>query len=144
MNVPNTAGWKHIGDSSNTRYFAVAERILGGVPLPGSKDDGATAEENVVFQNGYFRTSKPGVVVIFFDNLASQDKDARRVYQTRPDPNVLLGTALVGGSLLSRAMGSFFLGLSKPKVPVKMFKNLDEARAWASELIAANRQEQTT
>lgn len=143
MSVPSTAGWKHVGDSSNTRYFAVAERILGGVPLPGSKDDRASAEENVVFQNGYFRTSQPGVVVIFFDNLASQDKDARRVYQTMPDAKWMLGTALVGGSLLSRAMGSFFLGLSKPRIPVKMFKNLDDAKVWASELIAATPLERT-
>jgi hypothetical protein len=142
MTVPNTAGWEHVGDTVNTRYFAIADGILGGVPRPGSVDDAATARENTLFQNAYFRASQPGVVAVFFDNLISQDKDARRIYQTMPDPTLLVGTALVGGTLLSRAMGSFFLGLSKPKVPVKMFGTLDDALDWARQIIAAGRREQ--
>ena len=67
--------------------------------------------------------------------MASQDKEARRVYQSEPEPALMLGSALVGGSLLSRAMGSFFLGLSRPKIPVKMFATLDEAMVWAKKIL---------
>ena len=31
---------------------------------------------------------------------------------------------------LSRAIGSFFIGLSKPPVPTRLFKSIDEALAW--------------
>jgi hypothetical protein len=129
--TPNTSGWEAAGETSNTRYFVVEDRILAGVPPPGAVDDAASARANITFQQGYFRKTAPGVVIIFFDNLVSQDKGARGVYQTEGDPAVLLGTALVGGSLLSRAMGSFFMGLSKPKVAVKMFADVDAAIVWA-------------
>jgi hypothetical protein len=128
---PNTSRWEPAGETSNTRYFLVEDRILAGVPNPGSIDDTASARANIQLQQAYFRKNGAGVVIIFFDNLVSQDKGARGVYQAEGDPAVLLGTALVGGSLLSRAMGSFFMGLSKPKVAVKMFANVDEALVWA-------------
>jgi hypothetical protein len=34
-------------------------------------------------------------------------------------------------NLLTRAIGSFFLGLSKPTIPIKMVKDLDEGLAWS-------------
>lgn len=142
--TPDTTHWKVEGATSNTRYFVVEERILAGVPPPGSIDDAGTARQNLEFQHGYFRKTKPGVVVIFFDHLVSQDKGARAVYQTEADAAVLLATALVGGNLLSRAMGSFFMGLSKPKIPVKMFRTLDEAVVWAHERIATVDKERGT
>jgi hypothetical protein len=137
---PDTSRWKPVGQTSNTRYFLVEERVLAGVPPPGSVDDAKNARENIDFQQDYFEKSRAGVTIIFFDNLVSQDKGARAVYQTRGDPNFLLGTALVGGNLLSRAMGSFFMGLSKPRVAVKMFRALDEAVVWARERIATDKE----
>ncbi len=129
--TPNTAGWEVVGETSNTRYFAVEDHVLVGLPPPGSVDDATSARANIAFQIDYFRKNGPGVAIIFFDNLVSQDKGARGVYQSDADPVLMLGSGLVGGSLLSRAMGSFFMGLSKPKVAVKMFANLDEALVWA-------------
>lgn len=142
--TPNTSGWTLEAESSNTRYFALEPGVLVGVPAPGSVDDTASARANLAIQLGYFRKTKPGAVIVFFDNLVSQDKGARGVYQTEADPDLMLGTALVGGSLLSRAMGSFFMGLSKPKIPVKMFATLDEALIWAHERIALKEKERRT
>ena len=141
--TPDTRGWKSVGETSNTRYFLVEERVLAGVPPPGSIDDAKSARENIDFQQDYFRKHQPGVIIVFFDNLVSQDKGARSVYQTHGDPKLLLGTALVGGNLLSRAMGSFFMGLSKPKVAVKMFRTLDEAVVWAHERIGTEKEQGT-
>lgn len=141
--TPDTSRWKPVGETTNTRYFLVEERVLAGVPPPGASDDAKTARENIDFQQDYFKKHEPGVIIVFFDNLVSQDKGARSVYQTYGDPKVLLGTALVGGNLLSRAMGSFFMGLSKPKVAVKMFRTLEEAVVWAHERIATDKERGT-
>jgi hypothetical protein len=131
----STSGWKACGSTANTLYFEIGDDVLAGLPHPRSHDTAATARENVAFQNAHWRKrGHGGVVVIFFDNLVSQDKDARRVYQTEPDPALMRGTALVGGSMLARAIGSFFLGLTKPKVPVKMFGSIEDALVWAREL----------
>ena len=83
----------------------------------------------------YFRAgSRPGCVVVFFDRMKGQDAGARRIYHREPDSKLLLGTALVGGTLLGRAMASFFLGLSKTQVPVKLFADLNDALSWARRL----------
>jgi hypothetical protein len=136
----DTTGWNPAGRTSNTEYFAVGDDILAAVPDKGSADTEATARENCDFQNGFFeKRGRSGLVVVFFDRMASQDKGARRVYQSAPDPNLFWGTALVGGSMLGRAMASFFLGLAKPRVPIKMCASFDDARDWARELRAKGR-----
>jgi hypothetical protein len=131
----DTTRWKPIGESSNSQYFEIEKGLIAALPNHGAKDDLATARENVEFQHRYWREHGPGCVLVFFDRMVSQDKDARSVYQSGTDPSLMLGTALVGGSLLSRAMGSFFLGLSKPKTPLKMFGSVDDAIAWARHLM---------
>ncbi len=131
----NTSSWTAVGQSSNSRYFAVEPGILAAVPNPGAIDDRQSAEENVTFQNNYFREQgRGGVVLVFFDRMASQDKEARRVYGMLPEENLMRATALVGGSLLGRAIASFFLGISKPRIPVKLFGTTEEAIAWARQL----------
>jgi len=133
-----TAGWKHVGESINSQYYEIRAGVLAAVPREGALDDLASAQSNVAFQNGHFREHGAGVVIVFADLLASQDKDARRVYQSEPDPDLMLGTALVGGSLLARAIGSFFLGLARPEIPVKMLATLDQALSWATHLHQAH------
>jgi hypothetical protein len=126
--------WNLIGQTRNARNYAVEPNVLAVVPHPGSHDTGETARENILAQAAHLRPQGGGVVIIFFDNLASQDKDARRVYQAESDPDWMRGTALTGGSMMSRAIGSFFLGLSRPRTPLRMFASFDEALAWAREL----------
>lgn len=134
MNI-DTSKWKPVGESSNSRYYEIEPYVLGAVPNEGAKDDLGGARDNVRFQMDHFRKlGRGGVVVVFFDRLVSQDKDARRVYQIEPDPELMRGTALVGGTPLGRAIASFFLGLARPRIPVKMFSDLDGALVWAREL----------
>ena len=137
--IPNISDWPPVGESLNTRYFLIEEHVIAALPSPGAKDDAASARSNVDFQNAWFAKNGAGVVVVYFDNMVSQDKTARAVYQTQPDLDIFLGTALVGGTLLSRAMASFFMGLSRPRVPVKMFSNTDDALVWARERIKEKR-----
>jgi hypothetical protein len=41
-----------------------------------------------------------------------------------------------GSCASTRALGSFFIGIGKQRVPVKMFGTLDKAVAWSHERIA--------
>ena len=133
----DTSRWTLVGETANSRYFELEPGILAAVPHPGSKDDRATASENQRFQNEHWCSrGRGGVVLVFFDRMVSQDKDARRVYQYEPDVRYMRATLLIGGTLLSRAMGSFFLGLTRSRIPVKMFGTLDEALAQARQINA--------
>jgi hypothetical protein len=129
---PDTSSWKKLGATSNTQYYEVEPGILAAVPHQGASDDEHSARQNNVFQMEYFRVrQRPGCVLVLFDRMKGQDAGARRVYQREPDTKLILGTALVGGTLLGRAMASFFLGLSKTQVPVKVFGDLKDALRWA-------------
>ena len=135
MVEPDITSWKKLGATANTQYYEIEPGILGAIPHQGTSDDEQTARQNNVFQMEYFRGGRlAGCVVVFFDRMKGQDAGARRVYQREPDSTLLLGTALVGGTLLGRAMASFFLGLSKTQVPVKLFGDLHEALHWARRL----------
>jgi len=138
MTAIDTSAWTPVGESSNSSYFLVEPGILAAVPNEGARDDFASATSNQRFQNEFFQKSgTPGVVVVFIDPMVSQDAAARRVYGTDPDVKVLRASALVGGTLLSRAMISFFMGISRPRVPVKTFADGASAIAWAREVNAA-------
>ena len=123
---------KRTGESDNTVYYALDDGVLVAVPHEGSKDTGSSARSNRAEQVKYFRErGKKGGIVIFFDRMLSQDKDARRVYEGMDV--ALTCTALVGGSMLARAMFSFFLGIARPRVPVKLFGDFESALSWVRE-----------
>ncbi|MEO0604503.1 MAG: hypothetical protein AAF211_23920 [Myxococcota bacterium] len=134
---PEVQGLTQIGQTSNTAYYWLENRVLVAMPCVGSFDTGPTARENVAFQVETFRDrGEPGVVLVFFDRMTSQDVEARRVYGTEIDPAWLAGSALVGGTFLGRAMASFFMGLSRPKVPTRMFGTTEDALRWARQRLA--------
>jgi hypothetical protein len=129
-----TAKWKLLGDSANAKNYEIEPHVMAAVPNPGSSDDLATARDNVAFQNKLLKEWGGGVVLVFFDPLVSQDKDARRVYQTECEQPHYRACALIGGTLLSRAIMSFFVGVTKPRVPIKLFGNMADALEWAREI----------
>jgi hypothetical protein len=127
--------WKEVGSTSNTTYYVDDERVLLVLPHPKSHDTAATARENIDFQHAWFAaTDDPPVLIIFFDRLASQDRAARKFYSQDTTSPWALGFALVGGSLLSRAMGSFFLGLARTAIPLRFFPSMADARPWIRSL----------
>jgi hypothetical protein len=127
----DTRAWNVVGITTNSRFFCVERGVLAVMPLSGATDDGKTANENWTFESDYFRDlGYPGVVLVLMDNLVSQDKSARRVYQETVSPFVA-GTGLIAESLLGRAIASFVLGIRRPRTPIKIFVAIDDALTWA-------------
>jgi len=135
--VSDAAPGSPLGSTINTEYFLLGPDVLLGVPRKGSVDDEVSARANVAFQLDYARASgRPCGVVIVADNLASQDAGARRVYAELMDPALILGTALIVSRPLSRAIGSFFLGLTRPRVKLTMTGSIADALTWIEHLRA--------
>lgn len=121
------------GTTINTEYYALGDDILVAIPFEGSRDDGRSARSNVELQANYFRgRGRRGGIIIFFDRMKSQDREARTIYSDMD--RVLTATGLVGGSMLSRAMASFLLGIARPKVPIKLFPTFEAALEWVREM----------
>lgn len=135
--IPDTSSWKDIGESDNARFFEIEPGVLAVIPTDGCTDDEETARQSVRTQLDYLRGEgvRAGTLV-FMDAVAHQTGGARAVYRDDPDPAFLSCFALVGGTPFGRAVGSFFIGLSRPRVPTKMFSTYEEALTWARELQA--------
>jgi len=130
MNV-DVENWTKFGQTANADFYEIFPGALAVVPFTGSTDDETTAKTSVQTQLDYLRPRKQkAAVVIFMDNIAQQTAGARAVYRDMPDPAYQACFALVGGTVFGRAVGSVFLGLSKPRVPTQMFPTLDQALEW--------------
>jgi len=133
--------WQQIGSTADCRFFLDHERVVLVLPHPGILDTAATAREHLDFLHRWFAThDDPPLLMIFFDYIASQDRSARKTYSEDTTSPWALGIALVGGTLLSRAMGSFFLGLARTAIPLKFFPTIADARTWLHSLPPAGKQ----
>jgi hypothetical protein len=127
----NIQNWTKFGQTANADFYQIDANTLAVVPFEGCTDDEKTATASVETQQAYLRSKgqKAGAI-IFMDGITQQTTGARTVYRDLPDPQYLVCFALVGGTVFGRAVGSFFLGLSKPKVPTQMFATQEQALAW--------------
>ena len=132
--ISDRSDWQPVGNTTNTTYRAKkdAPDILIVLPEVGLRDDAASARMNIAFQTEYAeKVGRPCAVIVLLGSLTSQDAEARRIYAAGMKPGVFFAASLVVTNPLSRAIGSFFLGLSRPPVPTKMFPDFDKAIAWA-------------
>jgi hypothetical protein len=128
-NVPEQ--WKLLGRTHNTHYFLLADDVMIVLPDKGLKDDGASARVNIDYQTAYARLiGRPCCVIVVIDSLTSQDSEARRIYQAGMNPALFYAAALIVSHPLARAIGSFFLGLTRPPVPTRLFETVEDAAAW--------------
>jgi len=123
--------YKSVGSTVNTDYTIADPDILIVTPKPKTVDNPELARINVEFQTNYASQleSKCSVVVVM-TNLLSQDAATRRIYSEGITPTRFFGIALVVGNPLARAIGSFFMGISRPEVETKMFNSVENAVAW--------------
>ncbi len=128
---PDIKTWTQIGQTENASFYEVESQIIAVVPIEGSTDNEITAEASIETQLAYLRSkNKPAGVIVFMDPIAEQTAGARAVYREKPDQELQKCFALVGGSFFGRAVGSVFLGLSKPLVPTQMFGSFEQALDW--------------
>jgi len=131
----DTSSWTLIGRAANMDFFECEPHIVVGFAHPGSADDAVAAQQKIDLVGAHFATHGRGVVISFMDGFVSQDAGARRIYRGSNDPLAPYGVCVVTRSLLTRAMASFFLGISRPIFPVKVTNSFDVGRNWARELL---------
>jgi hypothetical protein len=67
--------------------------------------------------------------------LVAMDREARLFFAGEETAKVESAAALIIDSLLSRAIGNFFMGLNKPIIPTRLFTSEAEALAWLKGLV---------
>ena len=74
---------------------------------------------------------KPGSLLVHTENAGPQDRAARMEFIRRQE--VVAAVALLVGNPLSRMMATFFINVSRPDVPIRLFEDADAASAWLKE-----------
>jgi hypothetical protein len=133
----DTSAWPRAGGTPAGEYYEIEPRILLAVPIPGYVQDVAGARGSLAEFNRIARERGSAlVVVVLVDRVNSQDAAARRVWNREIDQHLMCGLVLVCRSLLARAIGSFFIGLNRPRTAVSMVATLDQARRAAQRMLA--------
>jgi hypothetical protein len=134
MSVALDPSWKSVGRTSNTSYYLAGPDMLVIIPDAGLKDNAYSARENTEFQIAFAqKTGRPLGLVVYMTSLLSQDADARKIYSSM-DRSLFTGSALVVSNPLARAIGSFFLGLTKPTFPAKLVESIQDGIIWLQSL----------
>lgn len=129
--IPDTSSWSTIGESDNARFYQIEPGVLAVVPFTGVADTARTAADSIRIQLDHLKTAgRRAGTVVFMDPVVAQDSGARDVYRNAPDPMFQTGFALVGSTMLGRAVASVFMGLHPPRVPTRMFGTFEEALSW--------------
>ncbi len=68
-------------------------------------------------------------------NLKSFNREARQYYAGDEAANSASACALVVSSPVSRVLANFYLGISNPRLPTRMFSSGDEALEWLKRYI---------
>lgn len=125
-----------VGGTAAGGYYEVAPDVLVAVPREGYQQDEAGARASLRTLNDIAKArGRSLVTIILVDSVKSQDSSARRVWIDGLDPKYMCGLGLVASTLLARAIGSFYLGLSRPVIPIKMFGTIHDAVAWGREIV---------
>ena len=129
--------YERVGGTDAGGYRLAEPGILVAVPREGYRQTIEGARASLAEQ---VRLSKeagtPLAVLVLVERVRDQDRGSRQVWIHETDPQYLLGLGLVGVTPLARAIGSFFMGLTRPRVPTSLLADLDEGLRWARDLRA--------
>jgi hypothetical protein len=83
-----------------------------------------------VIEVGLQIVDSPKPTLVLMQDMARVDREARAFFASEDYSNLCSQTALVVGSPVSRVIANFFVGLNRPKYPVKTFDDPRLAEQW--------------
>lgn len=131
MQMTDFSQYQHFGTLSGADYYLIDADIIFIVPSKDFFDNANQARESAEFQNAYARKlGKKCATLVVMSNVLSQDAESRRVYGEQAASGLYYGAALVVDNALSRALGSFLIGMSQQAVPIRLFDSVEKGIDW--------------
>ena len=128
--------WPRVGGTEAGAYHEVEPDILVAVPRPGYEQTARGARASLEEMNRIaLEKRRKQALIILVDRVRSQDAGARRIWRNELDERLLCALALVGGTLLGRAIGSFFVGVYRPTVATRLVPTFDLALEWTRQQV---------
>jgi hypothetical protein len=92
-------------------------------------------EELNIYRTTFCKETKRPIIVNI-SNIKTVSKESRDIYSSEKMGDIISAAALIVGNPVSRIMGNFYMGISKTKMPVRMFTRVDEAKKWLKDFLA--------
>jgi len=128
--------WPIVGGTSAGAYHEAEPDVWVAAPRMGYEQTGDTARASLEELNRLVRERGRRVgLIVLIDRVRSQDGASRRIWQSEIDPDVVCALALVGGTMLGRAIGSFFMGVYRPSIATTLVPSFDEALDWVRDRV---------
>jgi hypothetical protein len=86
--------------------------------------------EELMERAGELLDGKSVPVLANLENVASADQEARKLGASL---ELFTAAAIVSQSAVGRTIGNFYLAVSRPSTPSKLFASEEQARAWLEE-----------
>ena len=112
-------------------HFEIKNNILFATYKKGLEINLVIAKEIVQSRLKFMQGEKLPVIV-FDGGVVSMSKDARDFFGSAEGNEGLLAGAIIQNTPVSAAINNFFLFVSKPNIPAKIFINVDAALKWLS------------
>lgn len=91
-----------------------------------------TLEDAREIMDAYHKLRKGRKLPLLIDTrtMKSFDRGARHLFAGEEAGGCASAAAIIVGTPVSKVLGNFYLGLSNPHVPSRLFSSEDEALAW--------------
>lgn len=123
--------WPRVGGTTAGGYFEIEPGIVVAVPRPGGYRQSVAEAQASLAEFERLSAERGGAIalIILVDRVVAQEAEGRKVW-SNARPGTWAGLALVCSSMLSRAIGSFFIRLRRPAYPLVMLDSIDSAIEW--------------
>ena len=112
-----------------SRIWLGEDGIIRVIHFPGAKLTLENAKDSMA---AYQKLNKGKRRPIFIDIKTLKDfsREARQYFAGEYAAKASLAAAIIVGSPVSRVLGNFYLGISNPILPTRIFSSEDEALEW--------------
>lgn len=99
------------------------------IHVPGAEVTQVDAQETMT---AYLKLNKGKRCPLFIDTstMKSLARAARHYYASEEAARVASAVAIIVGTPVSKVLGNFYLGLSNPHLPTRLFTDEDKALEW--------------
>ena len=74
-------------------------------------------------------------IMVDISNIKKVSKESRDIYSSEKMGDTISAAALIVSNPVSRILGNFYMGISKTKMPVRMFASSGDAKDWLMDFL---------
>lgn len=118
-----------------SRVWVGDDGIARVIHFPGVELTLADAQETMA---AYLKVSKGEKLPLLVDTteMKSMTRESRLYYASEETAQTGCAVAIIIGTPVSKVLGNFYIGLSKPHLPSRLFTSEEEALAWLRSFLA--------